>query len=79
MNEGADALNEVIAAAPARHGFDFVDELAAADPVRYFARSVSVYLGKDDCSEPLWSHQDLYDFDRSMYNYLQYLFARLAA
>lgn len=25
MNEGADALNEVIAAAAARHGFDFVD------------------------------------------------------
>lgn len=63
----------------AMNGFDFVDELAAADPVRYFARSAAVYLGKDDCSEPLWSHQDLYDFDRSMYNYLQYLFARLAA
>ena len=63
----------------ALNGFDFVDELAAADPVRYFARSVAVYLGKDDCSDPLWSHQDLYDFDRSMYDYLQYLFARLAA
>ena len=60
-------------------GFDFVDELAAADPIRYFARSVAVYLGRDDCEDPLWSHQDLYDFDRSMYDYLQYLFARLAA
>lgn len=58
-------------------GFDFVDELAAADPVRYFARSVAVYLGRDDCSEPLWSHQDLLDFDRPMHDYLQYLFARL--
>jgi hypothetical protein len=61
----------------AYNGFDFVDELAAADPVRYFARSVAVYLGHDDCSDPLWSHQDLYDFDRSMYDYLQYLFGRL--
>jgi hypothetical protein len=61
----------------AYNGFDFVDELAAADPVRYFARSVAVYLGRDDCSDPLWSHQDLYDFDRPMYDYLQYLFARL--
>lgn len=61
----------------AYNGFDFVDELAAADPVRYFARSVAVYLGRDDCSDPLWSHQDLFDFDRPMYDYLQYLFARL--
>lgn len=61
----------------AYNGFDFVDELAAADPVRYFARSVAVYLGRDDCDDPLWSHQDLFDFDRSMYDYLQYLFARL--
>ena len=62
----------------ALNGFDFVDELAAADPVRYFARSVAVYLGRDDCSDPLWSHQDLFDFDRAMYDYLQYLFSRLA-
>jgi hypothetical protein len=61
----------------APHGFDFIDELAAADPVRYFARSVAVYLGRDDCAEPLWTHQDLHDFDRAMYDYLQYLFARL--
>ena len=61
------------------NGFDFVDELAAADPVRYFARAVAVYLGRDDCSDPLWSHQDLHDFDRSMYDYLQYLFARLGS
>lgn len=58
--------------------FSFVDELAAADPVRYFARSIAVFLGRDDCDEPLWSHQDLYDFDRSMYDYLQYLFQRLS-
>lgn len=63
----------------AYNGFDFVDELAAADPVRYFARSVAVFLGRDDCSDPLWSHQDLHDFDRSMYDYLEYLFARLGS
>lgn len=60
------------------HGCDFVDELAAADPVRYFARSVAIYLGRDDCTDPIWTHQDLYDFDRSMYDYLQYLFARFS-
>ncbi len=59
-------------------GFDFVDELAAADPVRYFARSVAVHLGCDDCSEPLWARQDMMDFDRAMHDYLAYLFARLA-
>ena len=59
-------------------GFDFVDELAAADPVRYFARSVAVHLGCDDCSEPLWARQDMMDFDRPMHDYLAYLFARLA-
>ena len=58
------------------NGCDFVDELAGADPVRYFARSVAIYLGRDDCDEPIWTHQDLFDFDRSMYDYLQYLFAR---
>lgn len=61
------------------NGADFVDELAAADPVRYFARSVAIYLGRDDCSDPIWTHQDLIDFDRSMYDYLQYLFARFTA
>ena len=58
------------------NGADFVDELAAADPVRYFARSVAIYLGRDDCTEPIWTHQDLVDFDKSMHDYLQYLFAR---
>jgi hypothetical protein len=60
------------------NGADFVDELAATDPVRYFARAVSIYLGRDDCDDPIWTHQDLFDFDRSMYDYLQYLFARFA-
>jgi len=61
------------------NGADFVDELAATDPVRYFARSVSIYLERDDCDEPIWTHQDLHALDRSMYEYLQYLFARFAA
>ena len=66
------------ASAKGQNGSDFVDELAASDPIRYFARSVSIYLGRDDCAEPIWTHQDLFDFDRSMYDYLQYLFARLS-
>ena len=60
------------------NGADFVDELAATDPVRYFARAVAIYLGRDDCDEPIWTHQDLFDFDRSMYDYLQYLFGRFS-
>lgn len=60
-------------------GCDFVDELAATDPVRYFARSVSIYLERDDCSEAIWTNRDLLDFDRSMYDYLDYLFARFSA
>lgn len=60
------------------NGCDFVDELAAADPVRYFARSVAIYLGRDDCLEPIWTNEDLRDFDRSMFDYLEYLFARFA-
>lgn len=60
------------------NGCDFVDELAAADPIRYFARSVSIYLGRDDVLEPIWDHQDLRHFDKSMFDYLEYLFARFA-
>lgn len=60
------------------HGADFVDELAAADPVRYFARSVAIYLGRDDCTDAIWNHEDLKEFDRSMHDYLSYLFARFA-
>jgi hypothetical protein len=54
----------------------FADTLAATSPVQYFAQSVESFLGLDDCLEGLWSRSDLYDFDRSMYEYLDYLFAR---
>ncbi len=60
-------------------GSDFVDELAATDPVRYFARSVSIYLEQDDCTDAIWTNRDLLDFDRSMHDYLEYLFARFGA
>ncbi len=58
---------------------NFVDELAATDPVRYFARSVAVYLDRDDCLEPFWTHKDLQEYDRAMFDYLEYLFARFSA
>lgn len=61
------------------NGCDFVDELAATDPVRYFARSVSIYLDREDCGDAIWTHEDLVEFDRAMYDYLDYLFARFSA
>ena len=52
------------------------DELAGLSPIHYFAHAVASYLGENDCSEPIWTRQDLYDFDRSMYEYVDYLFKR---
>lgn len=59
------------------NGQDFADSLAEFSPVRYFAQAVEAYLNTNDCSEALWSRNDLYDFDRSMYQYIEYLFRRL--
>ena len=49
------------------------DPMACADPVNYFAQAVEAYFSANDCSETLWSREDLYDFDRLMYDYLEYL------
>ena len=51
----------------------FGDLLAAHSPAHYFAQAVESYLAENDCFEPLWTRQDLYDFDRSMYEYIEYL------
>ncbi len=51
----------------------FGDLLAAHSPAHYFAQAVESYLAENDCVEPLWTRQDLYDFDRSMYDYIEYL------
>ncbi len=55
-------------------GHRFADELSARSPVYYFAQSVESYLAENDCQDVLWSREDLYDFDRSMYDYVEYLF-----
>lgn len=55
-------------------GHRFPDLMSAVSPVHYFAQAVEAYLSENDCDEPLWSREDLYDFDRSMYSYIEYLF-----
>lgn len=57
-------------------GHRFADDLAGISPQHYFAQAVESYLSEDDCLEPLWTRDDLYDFDRSMYDYVDYLFHR---
>lgn len=49
------------------------DPMSCADPVNYFAQAVEAYFSANDCSETFWSREDLYDFDRLMYDYLEYL------
>jgi len=51
----------------------FGDLMAAHSPAHYFAQAVESYLAENDCFEPFWTRQDLYDFDRSMYDYVEYL------
>lgn len=55
-------------------GHMFADSMAQESPVHYFAQSVEAYLSENDCRSPLWSRDDLYDFDSSMYSYIEYLF-----
>lgn len=50
------------------------DPMACSSPVHYFAQSVEAYLSANDCAEPLWSRDNLYDFDRMMYDYVEYLY-----
>ena len=55
-------------------GHAFPDGMAAESPVHYFAQAVEAFLAENDCVEPLWTREDLYDFDRSMFSYVEYLF-----
>ena len=54
----------------------FADPMAALSTVHYFAQAVESYLSENDSLDPVWSRQDLYDFDRSMFEYVDYLFKR---
>ena len=55
-------------------GHCFSDSLVAASPIFYFAQAVEAYLAENDCTAELWNREDLYDLDRSMYDYVEYLF-----
>lgn len=57
-------------------GHQFADPLAETTPAHYFAQAVEAYLQESDCSDPIWTRDDLYDFDRSMFDYVEYLFRR---
>jgi len=54
-------------------GHAFPDGFAGASPVHYFAQAVESYLSENDSRDPLWTREDLYDFDRSMFSYVEYL------
>lgn len=54
-------------------GHAFPDGFAGSSPVHYFSQSVESYLSENDSTDPLWTREDLYDFDRSMYSYVEYL------
>lgn len=57
-------------------GHAFPDGMAAESTVHYFAQAVEAYLSENDCVDALWTREDLYDFDRSMYSYVEYLLKR---
>ncbi|MBI3927564.1 MAG: hypothetical protein HY319_18640 [Armatimonadetes bacterium] len=58
-------------------GHSFADSLARQSPAHYFAQAVESYLSENDSQEPLWTRDDLYDFDRSIYEYVEYLLKRV--
>jgi hypothetical protein len=58
-------------------GHQFLDLFSAASPVHYFAQAVESYLTYGQGEETLCSREDLYDFDRSMYLYVDYLFREI--
>ena len=57
-------------------GHSSPDALGCSNPVHYFAQSVEAYLSANDCREQSWNREDLYDFDRMMYDYVEYLYQR---
>lgn len=60
-------------------GHMFQDSFSASDPSLYFAQSVESYLrGPEDAApdSPLFGHDELYDYDRSMFSYIDYLFGK---
>lgn len=60
-------------------GHLFQDLFSASTPSRYFAQSIESFLRqKDECpTSYFFSHDQLYDYDRSMFSYIEYLFNQM--
>ncbi|MCE1247078.1 MAG: hypothetical protein LWY06_10575 [Firmicutes bacterium] len=67
-------------------GHLFIDSYSSASPVHYFAQTVEAFLtaphgqltgGYDDRHSFLCTKEELYDIDRTMYAYIEYLFRQV--
>ena len=60
-------------------GHLFQDIFSSSTPSRYFAQSIESFLRqKDECPNSyFFNHDQLYDYDRSMFSYIEYLFNQM--
>lgn len=61
------------------NGHLFQDIFSSSTPSRYFAQSVESFLRqRDECPYSyFFNHDQLYDYDRSMFSYVEYLFNQM--
>lgn len=61
------------------NGHLFQDIFSSSTPSRYFAQSVESFLRqRDECPNSyFFNHDQLYDYDRSMFSYVEYLFNQM--
>ncbi|GEM_PF-2166570 len=58
-------------------GHQFVDRFSSLSPVHYFAQAVESYLNEEKKEHLLCCREELYDSDRSMFLYVEYLFREI--
>ena len=67
-------------------GHQFIDGFSSTSPIHYFAQTVESFLTAPHgqlnnffsvVDEVLCSKEELYDLDRSMYSYIEYLFRQV--
>ncbi|MHC9540391.1 MAG: hypothetical protein AB9903_12810 [Vulcanimicrobiota bacterium] len=58
-------------------GHQFVDRFSSLSPVHYFAQAVESYLNEEKREQWLCCREELYDSDRSMFLYVEYLFREI--
>jgi len=58
-------------------GHQFVDRFSSLSPVHYFAQAVESYLNEEKRENWLCCREELYDSDRSMFLYVEYLFREI--